>query len=903
MTSEQWQQIKVIVQTALEIEPAERSRFIAENCSGDKVLYREVQSLLYSHENAGDFIQTPAFVGRIKLPATNNFSAELETGKNIGHYEVLSELGRGGMGAVYLAEDTRLKRKAAIKILPSDFAAHTMRVRGFEQEALAVSSLNHPNILTIYEIGRVDSIPFIVTEFIDGVTLRERLAEASIDLSEALDVFVQVAAALAAAHSAGIVHRDIKPENIMIRTDGLVKVLDFGIAKLAEETNQTFIGLEDETANQSQTAKGVILGTVSYMSPEQAKGEKVDARTDIFSFGVLVYEMIAGRTPFAGESVSETFDNLINTEPKPLSQSASNVPDELQRIVSEMLRKNKDERYQTMNVLLADLKDLKENLSFAEKLERSVVPVAKGTETGIIAERPTAKHSGQLRRILSTRPSIIYAVVLLTLMLGAFGYWQRWQQTSVAPPLQTEIKSLAVLPLKSLDSGDNYLGLGIADAVIRRISQTGELTVRPTSAVRRYLIEETDALTAARQLNADAVLEGSVQRDGDRLRVSVNLLRMSDETSLWADSFDIRMSDIFTIQDTVAQQVAARLRLRLNPEQQARLTKRHTLNPEAYEYFLKGKASLDQRTIAIGNLQPIEAAIGYFKKAVALDPKYALAYASLAEAYSLNAGFNDPDNPVWIELMQEALAQAESLDPQLAEIHKLRADYFLSQHGGWNHSQAAREARQALDLNPSVGHSALGSIYDHLGLDETTGLREFQREIEIDPTDEFSHWRLADAYFLYGKFDEALEVSRRSSGVPFAPALIGKGQLDEAAQVLEVSLKKSPGNMRDQSSLALIMALKGRHEDAEAALPAILQQARNQTPYHHITYNAACIYALGGKTGESLKWLRTTAETGMPNYPLFERDPYLNRIRQAPEFIQFLAEMKEQHERYKREFE
>ena len=894
--SERWQEVKEILYPALEMGSSERSSFLDEKCGDDAELRLEIESLLAAHHHAGGRFESPAV--ELMAPVVSDAERDGMVGRSLGHYEIVEKLGAGGMGEVYLAHDGNLHRKVALKILPAFFTQNPDRLRRFQQEARAASALNHPNILTIYEVGHKDAVHYIATEYVDGETLRDRLNRGPLRTAEAIEVATQIANALGAAHDAGIIHRDIKPENVMLRRDGIVKVVDFGIAKLSSRPAG-----EPEASTIVNTAEGVVIGTAQYMSPEQARGLPVTGRTDIFSLGTVLYEMVAGRAPFAGGTTADMLVAILEKEPPPLKNSASNeVPAELESITTKTLRKDPDERYQTSKELFVDLQRLRQKLELESHLERSAPPESGGKAiTADFAARATVGRTDQLRHFLSARRTFPYAAALAILVLGGLAYTWSWRQDSLPP--QSEIRSLAVLPLRSLgDTADNHIGLGIADAVIRRISQTGELTVRPTSAVRRYLTEETDALTAARQLKADVVLEGSVQNVGDRLRVSVNLLRTSDESSLWADSFDMRMSDIFTIQDTVAQQVAARLRLRLNPEQQARMTKRHTLNPEAYEYFLKGQASLDQRTIAIGNLQPIETAIGYFKKAVELDPKYALAYVSLADSYSMKANFNDPDNPVWIELMKEALATAESIDPQLAEIHSLRSDYFLSQHGGWDFVQAEREARQALVLNPSVGHAAMGQIHDHLGLDETTGLREFQRDLEIDPTDEFRHWRLADAYFLYGKFDEALEVSRRSSGVPFAPALIGKGLLDEASQVLEMSLQKSPGNMRDRSSLALIMALRGQHEEAEAAIPAILQQARNQKAYHHITYNAASIYALGGNAGESVKWLRTTAETGMPNYPLFERDPYLNRIRQAPEFIQFMSEMRAKFEEYKREF-
>ncbi len=899
MAHEKWSQVKEIFDAVLQRKPEERAEFLVEACNGDNSVRLEVESLLSSFGRAEGFMQRPAVDGEQPTIKQETFTA----GSDLGHYEIIRLLGVGGMGEVYLAKDQKLGREVAIKILNRKFENHESGLHRFIQEAKAASALNHPNILVIHDIGETDGAHYIVSEYVEGNTLRGHLEEKGLPLAEVLDVSIQIASALVAAHSARIVHRDIKPENIMLRPDGLAKVLDFGLAKLVEDKNRSLVGFDGETAKMNQTEKGIILGTVSYMSPEQAKGEKIDGRTDIFSLGVLMYEMIAGRTPFTSDSMSETFANLLNREPPPMSSFASGVPEELQRIVSKMLRKDRDDRYQTMKGLLGDLKELREWLTTESKLDRiSSADRQKDTEdltrtTGDVPTHTTESEdaAGSWHR----RRFLLPVVAVLVLGILAFGWY--WRQPAPAPFPQ--IKSLAVLPLKSLDSGESYLGLGIADAVIRRISQTGELTVRPTSAVRRYLTEDTDALTAAQQLTADAVLEGSVQRAEDRLRVSVNLLRTSDGASLWADSFDMRAADVFTIQDTVAQHVATRLRLQLDASQKESLTKRYTSNPEAYEYYLKGRATLEQQTTSIGDVHPTETAVGYFKKAVEQDPKYALAYASLAESYMWIANFNDPDNPAWVKLMQQALAQAESLDPQLAETHRVRFEYFFSKYGDWNLTQAALEARQALNLNPSVGHLELGTIYDHLGLDEASGLREYHRALEIDPTNTFAQARLVEAYRLYGKFEDAHRLNHRYFGHSDPQVLVGMGQFDEAESLLQESVKKRPGDVVNRSFLALVLALKGKHEDAEAAIPAILHEARNNRAYHHVTYNIASIYARNGKTGESVKWLRETASKGFPNYSSFARDPYLDRIRHAPEFIEFMAEMKEQHEKYRLEFQ
>ena len=505
------------------------------------------------------------------------------------------------------------------------------------------------------------------------------------------------------------------------------------------------------------------------------------------------------------------------------------------------------------------------------------------------------------------RAAIISLAVLLLTVASGFVYL--WRIRQFAASQQPEIMSLAVLPLKSVDTNDNYVGLGIADAVIRRVSQTGKLIVRPTSAVRRYLSEETDALSAARQLGVDSVLEGTVQRANNQLRVSVNLLRVSDGSSLWADSFDMRMSDIFTIQDTISQRVASSLQLKLTAEQQSRFGKRYTSNLAAYDNYVKGRTSAERvfTTTAIGDREgrrQIDASINYFKKAVELDSNFALAHAELGQAYMWMANFNDPDNPIWVGLAQQSLAKAESIDPLLAEIHDARFEYYFSKYGNWDLEQAAREARQALALNPSIGHVALGTIYDHIGLDETFGLREFQRALEIDPTNVAAQIRLIESYELYGKFDDAIEAQHRFFGTPGPQfSLIAKGRLHEAQSLVEAAVTKNSGDLRARGRLALILALRGKFEEAEAGISPILDQARNNRAYHHITYDIACVYALSGKANEAVKWLRTTAETGMPNYPLFVRDPHLNRIRKESAFIQFMAELLPRWEELKKAFE
>ncbi len=902
MASYQWQKVKNLFNAALERPRDERLRFLDENWDGDEAVRREVESLLANSEDAAVFLEQPA-VGEVAEAIAGN-NEKLRVHQNVSHYKILQLLGAGGMGEVYLAEDTKLERKVALKILPAAFAQDAERMRRFVQEAKAVSALNHPNILTIYETGETDNTNYIASEYVEGETLGERLRGEPMNLKAALDVSAQVASALQAAHGTGIVHRDIKPDNVMIRPDGFVKLLDFGIAKLTEKKTE-LIDAEAATAIKAAgTIPGMIIGTANYMSPEQASGKAVDERSDVFSFGLVLYEMLTGKKAFEGASAMETIGLILHKEPIPLNRHKPDVPPEIERIVNKTLKKDCEERYQTAKDLLIDLKDARQELEFQNKLERSnSASFSEPDATQIINHAETkAAHTTSsaeyiVTEIKSNKLGFIALSVLLLAAIG-FGLWFFSNRNSTNA---NQIKSLAILPLKSLDASENYLGLGIADSVIRRVSQTGEVTVRPTSAVRRYLNEETDALTAAQQLNADAVLEGSVQRGGDRLRVSVNLLRTRDGKSLWSDKFDMPMTDIFVIQDTVAQQVASRLQLQLDPSQQARLTKRYTSNPVAYEFYVKGVYSFDQRVSATKS--QVEATIDFFKQAVEADPNFALAHAQLAYAYALKAVFVEPTEPVWAERAKEEINRAEMLDPQLAETHLARSMLLFSASEGYQGEAAVREVLLAQQLNPNVGYGELGYLYIHLGLEDLAA-RELQRASEIDPTSEYVKQMTLTMYDMGGKYDEyAAHREFYHDDYMEAWYFMSKGRLDEAQKAIEEWSAKSPNKMDLPSKKALLFALKGDFRAAEAMIPVVLSRHPVKDPlYHHAAYDIACIYALEGKSVEAVKWLREANATGFQPYPLFTRDAYLNRVRQTPEFVQFMNEMKLQYENYEREF-
>ncbi|HEV8591114.1 MAG TPA: winged helix-turn-helix domain-containing protein, partial [Pyrinomonadaceae bacterium] len=503
-----------------------------------------------------------------------------------------------------------------------------------------------------------------------------------------------------------------------------------------------------------------------------------------------------------------------------------------------------------------------------------------------------------------SRPLLPYAVAAVIIaIIGALGSYIYFGLTTSGAG--NSIAKIAVLPLKPLDASDNYLGLGMADAIIGRISQTGTVTVRPTSSIRRYLNEDKDALTAARELGVDAVLDGTIQRSGDRLRVSVNLLCVNDGRSLWADNFDMSASDVFSIEDTVARQVAASLKLRLDPVQRERLTTQYTPNPIAYEYYLKGVYSFDQRGFGLESKPQHEATIELFKKSIETDPNYAVAHALLAYAYAWMAVYVDEKaQDEWVERAKDEISRANILDPQLPETHIARHHVLLSAHEGFQTEAAAHELILAKKLNPNVAGIDLAVAYNHLGLEDLFD-REMQRTLEIDPTSEFNK-RIFGYQLMYAKrYDDWLAYNQKYlDGKPNVLYLLGNGRTDEAQQLAEQP--PTDDHMYAENGPAykpFLLALRGERRAAEAEIPGMISKLPyKNNSYHHGTYNIACVYALTGNSAEAVRWLRETVATGFLNYPMFERDHYLDRIRQTPEFVQFMAEMKAQNDRLRRQF-
>jgi serine/threonine protein kinase/Tfp pilus assembly protein PilF len=675
MKAERWKQVNDLFQSAVERAPEERAAFLDEACHDDEDMRREVESLLNSYKRAENFIEVPAFEVAPEL-VTNDRAGAL-VGKVIGHYRIESLIGVGGMGEVYLARDERLGRKAALKLLPESLTTDETQLSRFKNEARTASGLNHPNILTVYEIGAEGDVQFIATEFIEGITLRASLERGRINPHPALEIAVQVASALAAAHDAGVVHRDIKPENIMLRPDGYVKVLDFGIAKLTEQKP----GSDDHTVETTallQTRPGLVLGTAHYMSPEQARGQKVDARSDIWSLGVVLYEMVAGSPPFRGETPSDCIAAILTTEPPPLSGVLPDVPPKLESILQKALRKNSDERYQTIKEMLAELRILK------GKLEAETSFTQTKAHAGSIANKIQRHKQGVL---------LTLAVAILAAVAFAYSFF------FVSPGPPANEKSIAVLPFENLseEKSNAYFVDGIQDEILTRLSKIADLKVISRTSTQRYKKTSQKPSEIASQLGVANLLEGSVQKTSDRVRVNVQLIRAANDSHLWAETFDRRLTDIFSVESEVAKAIADQLRAKLTLQEEEVIAARPTNNPQAYDAYLRGLAY----TLKTGN-SPASTmgAQKHLKEAVRLDPKFAIAWALLS--YTDARGYITQNLQPTLALREEAREAAETalaLQPNLGEA--VWAEGFYHYGCLKDYDTAERYFEQARPLLPN----------------------------------------------------------------------------------------------------------------------------------------------------------------------------------------------------------
>jgi serine/threonine protein kinase/Flp pilus assembly protein TadD len=679
-------------------------------------------------------------------------SENISPGSTLGHYRVLSKLGAGGMGEVYLAQDTKLDRKVAIKFLHEEFSKDADKLNRFIQEAKAASALNHPNILTVYEIGEAGSSPtvkegghYIATEFIDGHTLREHLSQKEqLSLNQILKIGVQVSEALSAAHQAGIIHRDIKPENIMLRKDGYAKVLDFGLAKLSAPVATASSSGEDATRAFVKTNPGMVMGTVSYMSPEQARGKETDARTDIWSLGVVLYEMLSGKVPFTGETINHTIVSILEKEPLLLE----NVPAELQRIVRKAMTKDVEMRYQSARDLLIDLRNLRRDLDIQGELERSIVPNRETANASLEnatqmypADVVAATKSGRAaatQSLSTSSSSLEYAVtqakshklataiigVLLVGVISTAGYFAFVSRSGSTK----QISSIAVMPFVN-ESGNadlEYLSDGMTETLIKNLSQVPNLAVKSRSTVFYYKGKETSPKKIGEELGVQAVLLGRVSGRGDDLKLSLELVNTQTQDVIWAEQYDRKQSELVSLQSEIAKDVSTKLKIKLSGAEEAKVTKTSTADPEAYQAYLKGRYYWNRRTA-----ENLRRAIEQFKIATDRDPNYALAFVGLADCYALLNEYSGVPTTAAAPQARVYAERAIAIDASLAEPH---ATLGTINRQLWQWAEAEKEFKRAIELNPNyaTAYHWYSVTLLYLGrYDESLAM--IQRAHELDP--------------------------------------------------------------------------------------------------------------------------------------------------------------------------
>jgi serine/threonine protein kinase len=818
-------------------------------------------------------------------------------GTRFGRYEIRSQLGVGGMGEVYLAEDTRLNRTVALKFLPAEVASDQKRMQRFQQEAHAISALNHPNIITIHEIEQDGPVPFITTEYIEGETLRDHMARGWMNINEALDVAIQTASALAAAHAKEIVHRDIKPENIMLREDGYVKILDFGLAKLMEKQ-----ATSPEAVTQVHTDIGSVIGTARYMSPEQARGLEIDGRTDIFSLGIVLYEMIAGKSPFAGITNHEAVASILKDEPLPLVAFISNAPARLQLVIDRALRKERDERYQTARELLDDLKALKQDFEFETKL-------AEARETGSSGEGQKATGTDEFTRTTASEPMArptlsgllkssdlkrrkrltLIGAVALVLALGGLSYWY------FTRPAQA-IDSVAVLPFINVggDANTEYLSDGITESLINSLSQLPNLKVIARSSVFRYKGKEVDPQVVGRELGVGAVLTGRVVQLGDNLTIQTELVDVATQTRLWGENYTRKVSDIIPLQDEISREISDKLRLKLSGEEKKQLAKRYTDNSEAYQLYWKGRYNWNKR-----RPEDVREAIRYFQQAIELDRNYALAYTGLADCYVLgNLLQMSPKEamPIAIEKTNTAL----SIDPELAEAHTSLAKIKLSYE--WDWAGAESEFKKALELKPgyATAHQWFGVYLSEMGRHDES-LRYRKRALDLDPLSLSIATGVGRAYFWARRYDEGiaqlektLERDPKYADTHWSLGLNyeGKKMYAEAISAYQkaISLSKTAefpeGKPEMIANLGHAYAVSGRRAEALKIIDDLKELINGQS--YVSPYSIALIYVGLEQKDQAFEWLDKAYAERDESYIHLKVDPRLDTLRSDPRLAQRL---------------
>ena len=803
-------------------------------------------------------------------------------GSNINQYKILEKIGAGGQGTVYKAQDTKLDRTVVIKVLPPELTAKTANFRRFEREAQLCSQLDHPNICTIFDFHEDNGVFYIAMQYVTGKNVRQLVAGRPLDLKSALSIAIQVCDALSYTHSRGIIHRDIKAGNIMVSDNGQAKILDFGLAKLLQdEPSEHIKGLD----RAELTELGIPYGTATYAAPEQAKGEKTDHRADIFSTGVLLFEMLTGIWAFQGKTVHDVRHQVLYGTPKPLADMRNEpFPPRLQEIIDKALAKAPIDRYQKISRMRDDLRAVLQEI------------------TGM----PTMQGDSFTPRHLEENP-VKRAWNWITGKSGTDTSMQGTPSVSLTPTYSPETtltatgqekKSVAILPFKNLsqDPASNFYEFALADAVITELAQLRSLVVRPSSVIAKYQGSEVDPREVGRELRVHAVLSASFLRSGDKLRVTAQLLNILTGDILWSDRVDAQGDDIFALQDTIAQRILEGLRLELSDNEQEKLGRRATENPQAYEEFLRGRDNFGRfifRTVAN---EDCEAAIANFKRAIELDPQFALAYSGLGACYA-NRVLKGMGNAEDYTYAEAAFSKAFIYDPDVVEARVLMVLIYLSR-GEKKKARAEINVLREQFPNDASLYFVKG-IMDRLDGDYDAALKTFQKLARLDPAARtVASYNRARIFLYRGLYDEGIrELDKGAAVEPNHPMirifrsviLFYRGDKDEAIKLMEDVLRENKGMDGMRSLYAIFLANIGRHDEARTQLT---EKARNLAKADHdMAYWMASANAQLGELDEAFYWMERAIKLGNENKPWYENDKMLAPLREDARFAELIKKI------------